>query len=79
MRAYRRLYVRLSKRHRDKLDSLLSGGIQQVRVVLRALALSQLHQGKPASEVAANIRLTPIRVQISCLTTFPTLKTLGIT
>ena len=63
MRAYRRLYVRLSKRHRDKLDSLLSGGIQQVRVVLRALALSQLHQGKPASEVAANIRLTPKAVR----------------
>jgi putative transposase len=63
MRAYRRLHVRLPKRHRDKLDSLLSGGIQQVRVVLRALTLSQLHQGKPASEVAANVRLTPKAVR----------------
>lgn len=59
MRAYRRLHVRLPKRHRDKLDVLLSGGIQPVRVVLRALALSQLHQGKEASEVAANLRLNP--------------------
>jgi putative transposase len=40
------------------VDSLLSGGIQPVRVVLRALALAQLHEGKTASEVAANVRLT---------------------
>ena len=58
MRAYRRLHVRLPKRHRDKMDAVLSGGIQPVRVVLRALALRQLHDGKPASEVAANVRLT---------------------
>ena len=63
MRAYRRLVVRLPKRHRDKLDNLLRGGIQQVRVVLRALTLSQLHQGKTASEVAANVGLTPKAVR----------------
>ena len=63
MRAYRRLRVRLPKRHRTKLDNLLSGGIQQVRVVLRALALTQLHEGKPASEVAANLRLNPKTVR----------------
>ena len=63
MRAYCRLHVRLSKRHRDKVDSLLSGGIQPVRVVLRALALMQLHEGKTASEVAANVRLTPKAVR----------------
>ncbi len=67
MRAYRRLHARLPKRHRDKLDCLLRGGIQQVRVVLRALTLSQLHQGKPASEVAATVRLTPKAVrEIGC-------------
>lgn len=58
MRAYHRLHVRLPKRHRDKLNELLRGGIQQVRVVLRALVLSQLHQGKTASEVAVNVGLT---------------------
>ena len=63
MRAYRRLHVRLSKRHRDKVDRLLSGGIQPVRVVLRALALAQLHEGKTASEVATNVRLTPKAVR----------------
>jgi putative transposase len=55
MRAYRRLHVRLPKRHRVKLDSILNGGIQPVRVVLRALTLSQLHQGRAASEVAGGL------------------------
>jgi putative transposase len=63
MRAYRRLYVRLPKRHRNKLKKLLGGGIQQVRVVVRALTLSQLHQGKAASEVAANMGLNPKTVR----------------
>ena len=63
MRAYRRLNVRLPKRHRDKLDTLLSGGIQQVRVILRALVLSQLHQGRAFAEVAANVRLNPKSVR----------------
>jgi len=35
----------------------LSGGMQPTRVVLRALALTQLHDGKTVSEVAANVRL----------------------
>lgn len=63
MRAYRRLRVRLPKRQMDKLDSILSGGLQPVRVVLRALTLSQLHQGKVASEVAANLRINPKTVR----------------
>jgi len=63
MRVYRRLHVRLPKRHRDKLDGLLSGGVQPVRVVVRALAISQLHQGKKASEVAVNLRLNPKTVR----------------
>lgn len=58
VRAYRRLRVHLTKHDREKLDTLLSGGIQPVRVALRALALWQLHDGKAVSEVAANVRLT---------------------
>ncbi len=58
MRIYRRLRVRLPKRHRDKIDRLLHGGIQPVRVVLRALALRQLHEGKAASQVAPTVHLT---------------------
>jgi hypothetical protein len=53
MRAYRRLHIRLPKRHRDKVALLLRGGIQPVRVVLRALALTQLHDGKAVAEVAS--------------------------
>lgn len=58
MRAYRRLRVRLKKVDREKLDDVLSGGIQPVRTVLRALALCHLHDGKSVSEVADIVRLT---------------------
>jgi transposase len=53
----------LPKRDREKLDEVLSGGIQNVRTVLRALALRHLHDGKAVSEVAANVRLTPKAVR----------------
>jgi len=58
MRAYRRLRVRLKKVDREKLDGTLSGGIQPVRTVLRALALEHLHEGKSVSEVAGIVRWT---------------------
>ncbi len=63
MRAYRRLRVRLKKADREELDDVLSGGIQPVRTVLRALALEQLHEGKSVSEVADLVRLTPKAVR----------------
>ena len=58
MRAYRRLRVQLKKGDREKLDAVMSGGVQPVRTVLRALALSHLHEGKSTGEVAAMVRLT---------------------
>lgn len=58
MRTYRRLRVHLKKRDREELDGVLRGGVQQVRVVLRSLALCQLHENKSISEVASNLRLT---------------------
>ncbi len=63
MRSYRRLRVRLKRADREKLDEVLSGSVQPVRTVLRALALSHLHEGKSASEVAAMVRLTPKAVR----------------
>ena len=63
MRAYQRLRVRLKKADRDKLDDLLGGGVQPVRTVLRALALTHLHEGKSVSEVAEIVRLTPKAVR----------------
>ncbi len=58
LRADRRLHSRWPKRHRDKVDLLLRGGIQPVRVVLRALALTQLHAAKAVAAGAAHVRLT---------------------
>lgn len=58
MRAYRRVRVRLKKSDREKLGEVLSGGVQPVRTVLRALVLSHLHAGKSTAEVAAMVRLT---------------------
>ena len=63
MRAYRRVRVRLKKGDRETLDEVLSGGVQPVRTVLRALALSHLHDGKSTGEVAAMVRLTPKAVR----------------
>jgi putative transposase len=63
MRAYRRLRVRLTKGDHSKLDGILSGGLQAVRTVLRALALCHLHDGKTVSEVAASVQLTPKAVR----------------
>ena len=37
---------------------MLTGGIQPVRTVLRALALCQLHEGTSGSQTAAGVRLT---------------------
>jgi putative transposase len=63
MRIYRRLHLQLKKRDREVLDTMLSGGIQPVRVVLRGLVLRQLHDGKAVSEVAAQVQLTPKAVR----------------
>jgi len=58
MRTYRRLEVRLKKADRDRLDGMLSGGVQPVRTVLRALAVQHLNPGKSPAEVASLVPLT---------------------
>jgi putative transposase len=63
MRTYRRLRVRLKKRDREFLATMMSGGRQPVRVVLRGLALRQFHDGKAVSEVAGQVQLTPKAVR----------------
>jgi len=52
------LSIEVKPRDQDQLTELLSGGIQQVRVVLRALALLQLAQGGSAPRIAGVIPLT---------------------
>jgi hypothetical protein len=43
-----------------------AAGIQPVPVVLRALALSQLHQGKPTSDVADGVRFSARIIAMVC-------------
>ena len=57
------LPFRLKAHDAKELEQLLHGGVQQVRVVLRALALLQLNHGASAPEVAETVRLTPQTVR----------------
>jgi putative transposase len=52
------LKIGVTKRDQQELRSLLKGGVQQVRVVLRALALLQLAEDVSAPQVAKTIPLT---------------------
>ena len=53
--------LRFEIRAKDQrtLEKLLSGGVQQVRLVLRALALLQLAKGVSAPRIASVVHLTP--------------------
>jgi putative transposase len=53
------LRVEVSNKDQKELQRLLSGGVQQVRVVLRALALLQLAKGVSAPRISIAIPLTP--------------------
>jgi transposase len=53
------LRIRVTNKDQRELRELLSGGVQQVRVVLRAVALLQLASGASAPRVASTIPLSP--------------------
>jgi putative transposase len=53
------LRVDVSTKDQRDLQRLVSGGVQQVRVVLRALALLQLAKGVSAPRIAGMVPLTP--------------------
>ena len=53
------LSIDVAPKDRKDLAELLSGGVQQVRVVLRALALRQLARGASAPQIAKVVPLTP--------------------
>jgi putative transposase len=53
------LHIEVSAKDRKTLRKLVGGGVQQVRVVLRALALLQLAEGASAPRIARMIPLTP--------------------
>jgi putative transposase len=52
------LRIQVSSKDQKELRKLVSGGVQQVRVVLRALALLHLGKGASAPRIAAVIPLT---------------------
>ena len=52
------LSIDIAPKHQKELNKLLSGGVQQVRVVLRALAWLQLAKGASAPQIAHLVRLT---------------------
>jgi putative transposase len=53
------LHIEVTAKDRKHLRELLSGGVQQVRVVLRAVALFQLAKGVSAPRISSVIPLTP--------------------
>jgi putative transposase len=61
----RKVQLRLSKPEQQQLDNLLSGGLQPVRTVLRALVLRQLADGQAIRQVARNVGLTPKTVWLT--------------
>src|SRR5215510_15069964 len=52
------LSIAITSKDQKELAKLLSGGVQQVRVVLRALALLQLAEGVSAPQIAKVVPLT---------------------
>ena len=53
------LSINVTPKDQKELTRLLSGGVQQVRVVHRALALLQLAKGVSAPRISATMPLTP--------------------
>jgi putative transposase len=52
------LRIEVAPKDQKEIDALLSGGVQQVRVVLRALALVHLAEGVSPPRISSMIRLT---------------------
>ncbi len=56
--ARRPISIRIKSRDFARIEQILRSGVEQVRVVLRALALRQLAQGAAAPQVAQALPLT---------------------
>ena len=63
MRDYKRLQLKLRKSDQEALAQILRSGVQQVRVVLRALALLRLSDAQSPPKVARFLDLTPKAVR----------------
>jgi len=49
------LQIRLSRQERRQIDALLSGGVQPVRAVIRAMVLRQMDEGRSTVEAGAGV------------------------
>jgi len=57
--ARRPISIKVKPKHLAQIGELFRGGVQQVRVVFRALALQLLAQGNTAPQIAQTLPLTP--------------------
>jgi len=57
------LRIDVTPKDQKELAELLSGGVQQVRVVLRALALLQLARGASAPQISRVTELSDVSIE----------------
>jgi len=58
MSRHRGLQIKLSRQERKQVEELLSGGVQPVRAVMRALVLRQMDQGRTTVEAGAAVGIS---------------------
>ena len=54
----KRLQIKLSRQERQRVEELLSGGVQPVRAVIRALVLRQMDEGRTTVEAGAAVGIS---------------------
>ena len=54
----KRLQIELSRQERKQVEQLLSGGVQPLRAVIRALVLRQIDEGRTTVEAGAGVGIS---------------------
>jgi putative transposase len=54
----RGLHIQLSRQERRQIDKVLSGGVQPVRTVIRALVLRHMDEGRSTVEAGASVGIS---------------------
>jgi len=54
----KRLQIELSRQERKQVEQLLSGGVQPVRAVIRAVVLRQIDEGRTTVEAGAGVGIS---------------------
>ena len=58
MSGHRGLRIHLSRKEQRQIEELLSGGVQPVRTVIRALVLRQMDEGRTTVEAGAGVGIS---------------------